>query len=337
MYQLTTSAKRKPKIKNENLIKYFRPASKQSNQILAAVAAFVADYKCFTNWLTIERDGWKLPCTLDKYDWCGVWITLGCLKDKLHEMLGKGRHNYIKQYQRSCYRPSCMHCYLRWIARQANRATQRIEEYAKRTGQKPIHLMLMVNTSQYNLPYNLLRKRMMEILKIAQWEGGAVIFHPFRFNESSRQWYYSPHFHLVGFGNRANMSRAFGRYGWFVKIGEERKSVFQTFCYLLSHCGIKKKHHTVTWIVELSYSKVPSEKEQKITYCPACGGDFVPVYYEGVHPIVTSERHFEGLVDSDERWKIVPTGGWYENEYYHFDYASIRSLNEILKSLTEAN
>lgn len=320
-------------MKNETLIKYFRPASKQSTQILAAVAAFVADHKFMTNWMTMEHDGWKLPCTLDKYDWCGLWVTFGCLKDRLHEMLGKGRRVYIKQYQRSCYRSSCMECYLKWIARQANRATRRIEEYAKLTGQKPIHLMLMVNSSQYDLPYDLLRKRMMEILKIAQWEGGAVIFHPFKFNESSRDWYYAPHFHLVGFGEKDRIARAFGRYKWYVKIAEERKSVFQTFCYLLSHCGIRKKHHTVTWIMGLSYSKVPSEKEPKNTCCPACGGEFVPVYYEGVHPIVTSERHFEGLVDSDGHWKTVETGEWLGNEYYRFDYAPTRTLNEVLKSL----
>ncbi|HKU33834.1 MAG TPA: hypothetical protein VJR22_08325 [Candidatus Nitrosotalea sp.] len=195
----------------------------------------------------------------------------------------------------------------------------------------------MVNTSQHNLPYKLLRKRMMEILKIAQWEGGAVIFHPFRFNEKSRQWYYSPHFHLIGFGSRDKISRAFGRYGWYVKIGEERNSVFQTFCYLLSHCGIRKKHHVVTWIGELSYSKVPSEKEQKITCCPVCRGEFVQVYYEGMHPIVTSERHFEGLVDSDGRWKIVLTEQRTENNDSLYDYAPFRDLNEVLKTLAGMN
>lgn len=328
---------KKRKSENESLIKYFRPASKQSNQILAAVAAFVADYKCLTNWLTVEHDGWKLPCTLDKYDWCGLWVTLGCLKDKLHEMLGKGKRVYIKQYQRSCYRPSCMHCYVKWIARQADRATKRIEEYSKKTNQKPIHLMLMVNTSQHSLPYKLLRERMSDILKIAQWEGGAVVFHPFKFNESIRKWYYSPHFHLVGFGSRDKMSRAFGRYGWYVKIGEERKSVFQTFCYLLSHCGIRKKHHVVTWIGELSYSKVPSEKEPKITCCPVCGGEFVPVYCEEVHPIVPPERHYEGLIDSDGRWKTVSTGQWIENDNNRYDYAPFRALNDVLKSITEAS
>ncbi|MEX2060314.1 MAG: hypothetical protein WD966_04580 [Nitrosopumilaceae archaeon] len=332
-----TPAAPKPKIKNDSLIRFMVPASKQSNLILAGVVAFVAEYKLLTNWLTIKHDGWRLPCTLDKYDWCGLWVTFGCLKDKLHEILGKGRRVYIKQYQRSCYRRSCVQCYLKWIARAANRATRRIEDYAKKTGKKPIHLMLLIPTSQHSLPYELLRKRMMEILKIAQWEGGAVIFHPFKFKESISQWYYSPHFHLIGFGSRDKMSRAFGRYGWYVKIGEERKSVFQTFCYLLSHCGIRKGHQVVTWIGELSYSKVPSEKELKITCCPVCGGEFVPVYYDGVHPIVPPERHYEGLVDSDGGWYPVNTENYAKPETYRYEYAPTRDLNEILKGIALAD
>jgi len=294
---------------NEKLDKYIRPASKQSNLILAGVVAFVEEFKFCTNWMTIAHDGWRLPCTLDKYDWCGLWVTLGCLRDRLHEMLGKGRRVYIKQFQRSCYRPSCKQCYLKWMARQANRGKKRIEEYAKtHPSKKPIHLMLSVHRSQIDLPYKLLRKRMMEILKIAQWEGGAVVFHPYRFKEERGGWYYSPQFHLVGFGSKDKIKRAFGRYGWYVIIGEDRNSVFQTFCYILSHCGIRKGHHVVTWIGALSYSKVPSEEEPKITSCPVCGGEFAQVYSERVHPIVPPERHYEGLVDSDGLWKLVETG-----------------------------
>ncbi len=142
---------------------------------------------------------------------------------------------------------------------------------------------------------------------------------------------------VYGFGRRDKVTRAVGKYRWYVKIGEERKSVFQTFCYLLSHCGIRKKHHVVTWIGELSYSKVPSEKEPKITCCPVCKSEFVQVYCEIMHPIVLSERHYEGLIDSDGSWHRVVTGERIENEDYRYDYAPTRELNEILKSLAEAN
>jgi len=35
-----------------------------------------------------------------------------------------------------------------------------------------------------------------------------------------------------------DIENAFGRYGWYVKNKGTRNSIFQTFCYLLSHCGI---------------------------------------------------------------------------------------------------
>jgi len=75
--------------------------------------------------------------------------------------------------------------------------------------------------------------------------------------------------------------KGYGKFGWLVKDMDERRSVFQTFCYLLSHCGIKKKVHTVSWLDGLSYSKLKVEKEPKITCCPVCGDDFVPIYMMG--------------------------------------------------------
>lgn len=309
--------------------------SEQSGSSLRKVREWVDDHKFSSNWDEIECQGWNLPATEEKHAWCGLWQTFGCLNEQLHAKLGKGKRNYIKQYQRSCYRPSCKECYLKWIARQANVATKRIEKYSEKSGKKPIHLMLMVPKSQQFIPYDLLKKRMNEILKITQWIGGSVIFHPFKFYNGSWSWYYSPHFHLVGFGSRFKIAEAFGKFGWYIKIGGERESVFQTFCYLLSKCGVKKRVHSLRWVGDLSYSKLKVEKEPKITCCPVCGGKFVQVYYDGMHPIVSTGRYFEGLVDSDGRWKTVPTGEWLGNEYYRFEYAPTRSLNEVLKSLAE--
>ena len=54
------------------------------------------------------------------------------------------------------------------------------------------------------------------------------------------RWYAaSPHF-LAGFGKSSGIKNAFGRYGWYIKEAGERESVFQAFCYLLSHWGFRK-------------------------------------------------------------------------------------------------
>ncbi len=317
---------------NHSLIEYLVPASKQSS--LQRVRASVDEHKFLTNWETVEHDGWRLIATQEQHDWCGIWQTLGCLEHEKHFQLGKGRRNYIKQYQRSCYRPSCRECYPKWIVRQANVGTQRIDKFKEQSNRQPIHLLLSVNRNQYHLSHKELKKKVKQILDIIGFSGGAVVFHPFRFNKTSRQWYYAPHFHIVGFGWRSLISKGYGKFGWFVKDLNIRESVFQTFCYLLSHCGIKKGVHTVSWIGSLSYSKLKVEKEPKITCCPVCGADFLPVYYNGVHPVVPPDKHFEGLVDDDGEWYPVQT---MEYTIPRFDYAPTRELNYILQELTVSN
>jgi len=288
--------------KTQTLIPYLRPASasERTNSILPNVADFVEEYKFLTNWETVEHQGWKLPSITDPHWWCGQFITRGCLNKEEHQRLGKGNLIYIKQFQRSCYRAVCKICYLKWIARQANNATRRIETYAIKSGKTPIHLILIANPNQIDLPLKILRQRMSHILKIAEIDGAAVTFHPFRFDRTKRLWYPAPHFHLVGFGSERKIKQAFGKYGWYVKNEYGRRSVFQTFCYLLSHCGIKKGYKAVTWFGECSYSKLQVEKEPKITECPVCGGKFEDVYYIDLFdPVVPPDKPYEGLVISD--------------------------------------
>jgi len=238
----------------QTLTQYLVPASKQSK-----VEAYIEEHQLGTNWFTVENDGWQLPATKKPHCWCGLWKTLGCLNIHGHEKLGKGRRPYVKQFKRSCYRGACRGCYRKWIAREANKATRRIEAYEDLSKQKPIHVLLSIPENQYHLPFELLKKRRNEIINKIGLKGTLVIFHPFRFNKQ-RKFYYSPHFHLVGFGNIRRIAESFSKYGWFIKNFGVRDSVFQTISYLMSHCGIKKHHHAVTWIGRLSYSKLRLEK-----------------------------------------------------------------------------
>ena len=107
---------------------------------------------------------------------------------------------YVKQFQRSCYRAKSKTCYLKWIARQSNSATRRIETFSKNTKQKPIYLIFSVPLLQINLPVKVLRQRLSHILKLGKIQGGAVIFHPFGFDKTKNKCYPKPHFHFVGFG-----------------------------------------------------------------------------------------------------------------------------------------
>ena len=319
---------------NQTLIPYLRPAFEQSNFLLQNVVDFVLEHKFCSNWLDVEYQGWRLPAISEPHDWCGLWKTIGCRRVDLHEKLGKGRLTYVKQFRRSCYRATCKSCYTNWIRRQANVSTRRIEAYVEKSKQKPIHLILAVPISQQKTPVKILRQRMSHILKLGNIHGASVMFHPFRFSKTNHKWYPSPHFHLVGFGKSSDIKNAFGRYRWYVKEVGERDSIFQTFCYLLSHCGIQKGYQAVTWFGSLSYSKLPVEKEPRITKCPLCNGEFEEIYYEEpFHPVIPPEKHFEGAVEG-EGWYPVITEEYSEPKY---DYAPTRDLDELLKGLVEAN
>jgi hypothetical protein len=304
------------------------PASEQSG------SSFFDEYRFLTNWDNTEHDDWTLPAIKDPHDWCGLWRTDGCLNASEHSRLGYGNVVFVRQYQRSCFRPVCRLCYEKWIGRQANRATRRIEKFQNQSGRQSIHIFLSVSQWDWNLPFDQMRKKARKIIKEIGIIGAAVIFHPFRFNKKIRCWYYSPHFHIVGFGQVSGIVNSYYKNYWYIGYVGVRKSVFHTFWYLLSHCGIKKGYHALAWVGDLSYSKLKLEKERESSTCPYCNGKFVQIYYAGLDPVVPPpEQFFEGLVDATD-WLPVETE--YEYDLCKFEYASERSLNDLLKGITEA-
>ena len=320
--------------KNPTLTPFLDPAFKQSNISIGYSEEFYWKYQFNTNWNTVEHNGWRLPSTGEPHDWCGQFQSRGCLDTKAHKQNGFGNKVFVKQFPRSCFRPICKICYKKWNGRQSNRATKRIEEYVNRNqGQKPIHVFFSPPRSIHYLSYDELKQEFRAILKKSGIIGGAVIFHPFRFDKIKRQWYWSPHFHLVGFGSIRKIQDTFGWKGWYVGNKGVRKSVFHTFYYLMSHSGIRKKFHTLTWIGDLSYCKLPVDKEPSSMKCPACGGKLIEIYQENVHSGIPPDEIFEGFVDS-EGWCVVNTNEYSEPTY---EYASTRDLNELLKGLALVN
>ena len=308
------------------------PASKQSNSPLKKVREYVEKQQATTNWNDIGHEGWKFPATGEPHCWCGMFMTKGCVHDKEHERLGYGYRVYVKQFQRSCYRAVCSICYLKWIAREANKATKRIEQYQlENPGEKPIHVFFSPPKWMQGFSSEKLREEVKLVLKRAQVQDAALLFHPFRLKNG--QWGWSPHFHIVGFGSKRNIKNAFGWKGWFVGYKGWRDSVFQTFCYLLSHCGVKKSKHSVSWLGGLSYSKLQVDYEEPNTSCPACGRPFIEIYYDGVHPVVPPDRCYEGLVDSDGRWHPVNTEWEPIPKEPSFEYSPFRDTNEVLKGI----
>ncbi len=258
-----------------------------------------------TNWYTIEQDDWHLPATKEAHEWCGKWSTVGCLNVIAYKGTFAEGKGFVKTFQRSCYRADCEICYKKWNSRESNKATKRIETYSKNTKKYPKHIIISPPHWLHYTTKQQLAKQCYSILKELGCIGGTLIFHPFRYHKDSKQWYYSPHFHVIGFGWLENIVENYQKNGWIVKNKGYRESTFATFYYQLSHAGIKKRNHTLTWFGDLSYSKLKVEKEEiEANICPYCNGKLRQVESYGVFYCKPPDVELELLVDL-EGWRYV--------------------------------
>ncbi|NDF25230.1 MAG: hypothetical protein EB149_04510 [Thaumarchaeota archaeon] len=123
------------------------------------------------------------------------------------------------------------------------------------------------------------------------------------------------------------------KYYWVIIPKKSPWSVFQLFCYLFSHAGIKKGYRRVTWLGVLSYSKLKLEKEPPTNICPCCKVKLVPIRYEEYGCPIAPAQYFAGFIDP---------GGWYEEKIGEestdrYEYAPVKHADSILKGLATAN
>jgi len=273
----------------------------------------ILDSRDSSNWNEVEFEEWKLPGTEEPHDWCGNWVWKGCMYSLDHHAEHKGKI-FVKHFQRSCYRASCQECVLKWISREANAVTRRLEKGLKQSKRKHvIHVIVSPPSWVHNRPYSQLRKTSYAIAKSVGVEGGASIFHPFRFRKENNSWYYSPHFHLMVVGWIKDTKELYNKNGWIVKnlgIRKNMGEVFGTVHYQLSHTGVKKKVKSVTWFGKFTYSKLRIEKTDEKEKCPDCARPLQRLDYtlvdwkllDGTPP----NENFESFVDPIG-WERVST------------------------------
>jgi len=256
------------------------------------------------NFAEVDYLGYEMPGSDEepRHDWCGTWGTKGCLNSEKHPE----EKDFVKSYLKSCYSPLCPTCKNPWLYREAKAATKRIEYYAKKSGKHVKHLVW--SPAPYNpiihKSLKVMRKACYAAMKEIHFTGAAVIFHAYRDRvvNGYKEWYYSPHFHLVGFGWVEGTKEYHAKNKTVIVNLGERESVFATFVYQLSHCAIKKRHHSLTWIGSLSYSelkipKVPDEDD----ICPYCSAPLVNVQLKsGFDP--PDEERFKGLFEPGMYW-----------------------------------
>jgi hypothetical protein len=188
---------------------------------------------------------------------------------------------FVRRYQWRCLRAECPICYEAWAGKEAGKIEHRLRGAPKKS--RPIHVVVSPSmTDILTLTYEQLRAKTYSISKASGFRGGSCIFHPFRENDLTNQWYFSPHFHLIGYGWIKGTKEGYERHGWVVKNVGLRKTVAGTALYQLSHAGIHGKYHTVTWFGALSYNKLKVPRsEDVVEVCPLCGEKLQPLLYVG--------------------------------------------------------
>src|SRR4030042_4005666 len=141
---------------------------------------------------------------------CGKFSTyVGCLRADLHQLRLKGdadfnphdsKRVFVRKVHFSCDKSTCPICYKRgWAGREGARSEERLEKAARRFGEVE-HMTASFAPRMWGLDSEELRSAAKKALFSRGVIGGTMIFHGFRYNPlSSSRWFWSPHFHVLGF------------------------------------------------------------------------------------------------------------------------------------------
>ena len=261
---------------------------------------------------------WTLVGTGKAYDDCGKFGFKGCLNvgkhsQRINNLSVEGKA-FVKGFKHSCDRSECPICFDKWAVKQAKRSVLRIKSY-KAGYRKTIHLTCSIPKTDYNLfddvyGYKKIRAKAYKLIKKSGFVGGNLVPHPFRKDNSG--WYYSPHFHAVGYGWIENSKAIYEKTGYVIKNLRVRKSTVGTLYYQLNHAGVsllkdkvtgKYGYNTITWFGQLSYNKLKftPEKEEP-EKCPLCDEKLVRIVFVGLdRPPPEEEKEF---YDNVSNWTL---------------------------------
>jgi hypothetical protein len=274
-------------------------------------------------------------------DRCGTFLHfLACTRLELHNKIVFDEKtgsltNYagladVHPVFNSCDKFSCPICYERGASvREADKINFRLGWISKKLDHTVFgdveHIIVGIPPIKWCVSDELvLRKLVLKGLECRGVVGGCLIFHGARFNSDTRRWYWSPHYHVLGFigikggfrkcrgcryvndrGSRFFCEGCDGFYGvskkcWksdglIVEVKDKRKSIFGTAWYQLHHATIRtdKRTHIVKWFGVCSYRRLKVDKKARKEYdkehrvkCRICGSELVRHEYCGCDPNV---------------------------------------------------
>lgn len=243
-----------------------------------------------TNERCCSPSGALLAC-MNSSGHTGVLVPDGVLGQRSLDGCCLKRMAVLKVLVFHCTDPLCPVCSRHWANLQCARAVGRFDVFEKSDkfvlGLGLVHVTVSVPFKDYHLDLVVLRKRSVSKAVLAGLVGSMCIFHPKRWNHVLKMWYFSPHFHFLGYASGgwldgAVCKRIEADSGYLVKnLGLRGSSIdrVRTIMYILSHAGVPfGSHHAVTWFGSLSYRRVLVPKFVKVPEkCPLCNHDCVHV------------------------------------------------------------
>jgi hypothetical protein len=217
-------------------------------------------------------------------DSCGTFFMKGCLNVEEHP----DGQAVFKPFVHRCFDPKCPVCWRSWASREADRIEKRIlaAQEQKRGLGRPIHAVASVPQRLWYVSKEDLAREAQAVAGRVGFLGGSCIYHAFREKKESKRWYFSPHFHMLGFGWIVGTKEEYESSGWIFKNARVRKSVRATALYELSHCAVwygAGKKHSVTWFGAVSYNKLrcPRSRGLDQVCCPVCGSPIQKLVWKG--------------------------------------------------------
>jgi len=248
-----------------------------------------------------KKNGYSHPD--DDKSHCGKWMNYGCKKVSNHYnnlLTNNPNPVFIKPTKHNCHRLRCSECYSRESYFRSVKITRRIKYFQQTSGfyESPDPLMeshvIVSPRVEIQDTYESIRSKVVKLLLDVGVVGGVLIVHHFRC-EDRKYDKKGLHFHCVGYSSRAlvrgeEVSKQFKQSNFaIVKNMGKRKSVQKTISYLLGHCSVNEKYHSITWFGKLSYSQLKNPKAteydieelEKIRCCPMCQERLVRLDYVG--------------------------------------------------------
>lgn len=230
-------------------------------------------------------------------------VSTGCNEDLLLYCGDCGHHYEVKS---KCMKKSCPNCWRSWAASTARKSSLRlwagVKKVMKGKGKPQKHYRILHATVSHRIKglesIALFRKKTIKLLKAKGISGGWLTFHPIRKGVEDA-WLPdgTVHFHCIGLAP-GNVEGGGTKDCVFKVIEDAKRRDYRGFkrireitsCmfYLLTHCGVVEKSHSITWFGCLSYNMLPNRTLEEfspemwewintkpVQICPECGSDQV--------------------------------------------------------------